>query len=66
MAGKFTRLTHKTAIQLHLVIAVPSAVLAPGGQFGNFWIHPSYTVNTGWFQVLTFSQFRLPSHIIWH
>jgi hypothetical protein len=28
MAAKLTRLTHKIA------------VLAPGGQFGNFWIHP--------------------------
>jgi len=34
MAAKLTRLTHTTAIQLHLV-----AVLAPGGQSGNFWIH---------------------------
>jgi len=35
MAAKLARLTHKIAIQLHLV-----AVLAPGGQSGNFWIHP--------------------------
>jgi len=42
MAAKFTRLTHKVAIQLHLYMqgAVPFAVLAPGGQSGNFWIHP--------------------------
>jgi len=39
MAAKLTRLTHKIAIQLHL--AVPFAVLAPGGQSGNFWIHRS-------------------------
>jgi hypothetical protein len=33
---------HKMAIQLHLMAAscVPFAVLAPGGQSGNFWIDP--------------------------
>jgi hypothetical protein len=42
MAAKVTRLNHKIAIQLHLVAerAVPFAVLAPGGQSGNFWLHP--------------------------
>jgi hypothetical protein len=42
MAAEFTGLTHNIAIQLHLVWqrAVPFAVLAPGGQSGNFWIHP--------------------------
>jgi len=41
MAAKLTRLTHKIAIQLHLVAdSLPFAVLAPGGQSGNFWIHP--------------------------
>jgi len=41
MAEKLTRLTHKIAIQLHLLQRVTSfAVLAPGGQSGNFWIHP--------------------------
>jgi len=41
MAAKLTRLTHKIAIKLHLVQrAVPFAILAPGGQSGNFWIHP--------------------------
>jgi len=44
MAAKLTRLTHKIAIQLHLVAAVPFAVLAPGGQSGNFWLHPRITV----------------------
>jgi hypothetical protein len=39
MAAKLTRLTHKIAIQRHLV-AEPFAVLAPGGQSGNFWTHP--------------------------
>jgi len=39
MAAKLTRLTHKIAIQLHLV-AERFAVLAPGDQSGNFWIHP--------------------------
>jgi hypothetical protein len=41
MAAKLTRLTHKLVIQLHLVAeSLPFAVLAPGGQCGNFWIHP--------------------------
>jgi hypothetical protein len=40
MVTKLTRLTHKIAIQLHVVAAVPFAVLAPGGQSGNFWIQP--------------------------
>jgi len=40
-AAELTRLTHKIAIQLRLVQrAVPFAVLARGGQSGNFWIHP--------------------------
>jgi len=39
MAAKLTRLSHKIAIQLHLMIAVPFAVLAPGSQSGNVWIH---------------------------
>jgi len=40
MESKLTRLTHKIAIQLHLVAALPFAVFAPGGQSGNFWVHP--------------------------
>jgi hypothetical protein len=41
MAAKLTRLTHKIAIQLtYWQRAVPFAVLAPVGQFNNFWIHP--------------------------
>jgi hypothetical protein len=41
MEAKLTRLTHKIAIQLYLVAerAAPFAVLAPGSQSGNFWIH---------------------------
>jgi hypothetical protein len=39
MAEKLIRLTHKVAIQLHLVTAVPFAILVPGGQSGNFWTH---------------------------
>jgi hypothetical protein len=39
MAVKLTRLTHKIAIQLR-PMAESFAVLAPGGQSGNFWIHP--------------------------
>jgi hypothetical protein len=39
MGTKLTRLTHKIAIQLHIwQRAVLFAVLAPGGQSGNFWI----------------------------
>jgi hypothetical protein len=41
MAAKLTRLTHKITIQMHLVAeSLPFAVLAPGGQSGNFWIQP--------------------------
>jgi hypothetical protein len=45
MAAKLTRLTHKIAIQLHLEqrAVVPFAVLAPGGQSRNFWIHSRTT-----------------------
>jgi hypothetical protein len=39
MAAKLTKLTHKIAIQQHLVTAVPFADLAPGGQSVNFWIY---------------------------
>jgi hypothetical protein len=38
MVAKLTSMTHKIAIQLHLVVAF--AVLIPGGQSGNFWLHP--------------------------
>jgi hypothetical protein len=38
MEAKLTGLTHKIAIQLQR--AVTLAVLAPGGQSGNFWILP--------------------------
>jgi hypothetical protein len=41
MAAKLITLTHKIAIKLQR--AVPFAVLAPGGQSGNFWIHPHKT-----------------------
>jgi hypothetical protein len=48
MAAKLTILTHKIAIQLHLVAKSCTicrfAVLSPGGQFGNFWIHPRVCV----------------------
>jgi len=41
MAAKSTRLTHKIAIQLHLVAErCTVVVLAPGGQSGKLWIHP--------------------------
>jgi hypothetical protein len=37
MAAELTRPTHKIATELQR--AVPFAVLTPGGQSGNFWIH---------------------------
>jgi len=41
MAAKLTRLIHKIAIQLHVAAdSCTFVVLAPGGQSGNFWIHP--------------------------
>jgi hypothetical protein len=40
MAAKLTRLTHKIAIQLHLVTeSCTICSSAPGGQSGNFWKH---------------------------
>jgi len=45
MVAKLVRLTHEMAIQLQLVAeAGPFAVLAPGGQSGNFWIHPRINI----------------------
>jgi len=38
MAANLTRLTHKIAIQLHLLA---ENCLAPGGHSGNFSIHPA-------------------------
>jgi hypothetical protein len=43
MAAKLTIMTHKIEVKLHLVaesFTTLFAVLAPGGQSGNFWIHP--------------------------
>jgi hypothetical protein len=41
MAAKLTRVTHKIAIQLHLMAeSCTIEFFAPGGQSGNFWIHP--------------------------
>jgi len=46
MAAKFTRLSHKIAIQLHLVAkSVSFGVLVSGSQSGNFWIHPRTGTN---------------------
>jgi hypothetical protein len=45
MVAKLTRLTHKIAIQVHIVAAVPFAVLAPGSHPINFWIHPRIVSN---------------------
>jgi hypothetical protein len=45
MAAKLTRLTHKIAIQrTWWRRAVPFAILPPGGQSGNFWMHPRMAV----------------------
>jgi len=45
MVAKLTRLTHKIAIQLHLVAeSCTFAVFAPGGQSGNF----GYTLVSSW------------------
>jgi len=41
MTPEFARLTHKIAIQLHVVAeSCTICVLAPGGQSGYFWLHP--------------------------
>jgi hypothetical protein len=46
MAAKLTRLTHKIAIQLHLVVdSCTICSFVPGGQSGNFWIHPRICSN---------------------
>jgi hypothetical protein len=48
MAAKFTWLTHKIVIQLHLVAeSCTISVLAAGGLSGNFWIHPRICLVTG-------------------
>jgi len=43
MAAKLTKLTHKITIQLRLLAesCTICSSLAPGGQSGNFWIHPT-------------------------
>jgi len=53
MATKLTRLTHKRAKKTapSWQKAVPFAVLAPGGQSVNFWIHPR-TLCGFWFITL--------------
>jgi hypothetical protein len=50
MAAKLTRLTYKIAIQLHLV-AESIAVLVPGGQSGNFWLHPRISMLQAGFEI---------------
>jgi len=48
MTAKLTRLTHKVAIQLH-VVAESCTICSSrsGGQFGNFWIHPRTSLCSG-------------------
>jgi hypothetical protein len=57
MAANLTRLTHRIAIQLHLVAqrAALFAVLVPDGQSGNFWIQP---------RTLYYVMLRVP-HQLW-
>jgi len=41
MVAKLTRMTHIREIQLHLVAqSCTFAILVPGSQSRNFWIHP--------------------------
>jgi len=57
MVAKLTRLTHKIAIHLHLMQrAVTFAVLVPGSQFGNFWVHPRIN-----HPVLSYNSLSFPS-----
>jgi len=45
MAAKLTILTHKIAIQLHIVaVNLSFTVLAPGSQSGNFWIYSRISI----------------------
>jgi hypothetical protein len=64
MEAELTRITHKIAIQLHQR-AVPFAVLAPGGQSGNFWINPriSEIFFTCIFQVPSVSSLKTRLHL---
>jgi len=40
MVAKLTRLMHKIAIKLHLVVeSCTTCSFAPGSHSGNFWIH---------------------------
>jgi len=43
MAAKLARMTHKRAIQLHLV----AKNCTPGGQSQNFWIYPHMFQESG-------------------
>jgi len=67
ITAKLTTLTHKIAIQLHLVTF---AVLAPGRQFENFWIHTrkfgiTFNSNPSWYS-LTFQVVYCKAMAIWH
>jgi len=65
MTAKLTTLTYKIAIQLHLVTAIPFAVLAPGGQSGNFWIiliqfTPTHLISLRYILILSWLRLGLP------
>jgi len=62
IAAKLTRLTHKIALQLHVFQrAILFAVLAPGGQSGNFWMHP----RTQTIPLVISVYFQSLFHIVW-
>jgi len=59
MAAKLTRLTHKIAIQLHLVTeSCTICSLAPGGQSAKFWTHPRTLYHVEW-PYLLITDFKL-------
>jgi len=63
MAAKLIRLTHKIPIHLRLMEEsfTICAILAQGGQSGNFWIHPRITVTIKKVPLLT-EQFPIVNH----
>jgi hypothetical protein len=67
MAAKLIRLTHKIALQLHLVAErLPFAVLAPGGQSRNFGIHPripKYLLPVSELMVISYPFNDPPTHV---
>jgi len=63
MAAKLNKLTHKIAIQLQIVAESCTICSSPpGGQSGNFWIHPrtSFPVAYSWRGVWSSTGTTLP------